>query len=1057
MFTKNVRSLGCLAVALLIFFVCVTSGYAQEINPDLYKQLKYRFIGPQGNRFIAVVGVPGDPDICYAGAASGGIFKSTDGGIHWEPIFDDQTAASIGSLAIAPSDANIIWAGTGEISIRSNISQGNGIYKSTDAGKTWKLMGLTKTGRIGRIVIHPHNPDIVLAAAMGHCYGPQQERGVFRTTDGGKTWERVLFADEDTGCSDIIMDPNNPRILFAGMWPKRIWPWLERKSGGPGGGIHMSRDGGTTWKHLTTGLPEPPIGKIALAMSKSNSNRVYALIEHKDGVLWRSDDGGESWKLINRHHELTHRPSYYTRCAVTPDDYNEIYFVATTFSVSYDGGETFKIVPRNQSPGGDNHDMWIDPLLPDRMMVGNDNPCVSISLNGGRTWDRIRLPTAQMYHVHVDNKVPYFVYGNRQDGPSTRGPSNSLTGRYIPSGLWRSVGGCECGFAIPDPVNNNIVWSGCYEGILDRFDLSTGHSRSVSVWPDSCIGTEAAPLKYRFQWTYPIVISPHDHNKVYVGSQYVHKTTDGGHSWKIISPDLSTNNKKYQQPFGGITRDDESTYCCCIFALAESPLEEGLIWAGTNDGQVQVTRDGGEHWSNVTKNIPDFPLMGTVSNIEPSRYDAGTCYISVDFHNANIRDPYAYKTTDYGNTWKLITKDIPKGELSYVHCIREDPKRKGLLYLGTENAVYISLDDGEHWMALQNNLPHAPVHWLVVQEHFNDLVIGTYGRGFWIMDDITPFQELTSEILKSDAHLFSIRPAYRFNMVSSPMGEEDDLNRGENPPYGASINYYLKSVPQGDVKISILDENEQNVRALDGTKKAGINRVWWDLRYETLEVAKLRTSPIGEPWVKAGAKGYRTLVGVGGPPRVLVAPGVYTIKLTVNGKEFTQKLTVEKDPNSAGSKEDIQKQVNMLLEIREDFNNLVKMINQVEWVRKQLYDLTEILKEDKRGEEIIKTCKELDKKFIDLEENFFQMRLTGSDNDILRWPCKLHYKLSFLAQRVAQADFPSTIQQIEVHKMFKEQLRNHQNCLNELIDKDLGDFNTMLKEKNIPNIIIQTP
>ncbi|MFC2170217.1 WD40/YVTN/BNR-like repeat-containing protein, partial [Acidobacteriota bacterium] len=459
-------NIAAVVAVLLVFSGNPALNWAQDITTDLYSQLKYRFIGPQGNRVIAVAGVPGDPRICYAGSASGGIFKSTDGGVHWKPIFDDQPVSSVGSLAIAPSDPNIIWAGTGETFIRSNVSQGMGVYKSTDAGKTWVCLGLKKTGRIGRIIIHPKNTDIVFAAAMGHCYGPQQERGVFRTLDDGKTWDRVLFVDENTGCSDMVMDPNNPRIIFAGMWPMEIAPWLERKSGGPGGGIHVSRDGGTTWKKIKgNGLPVPPIGKVALTMSASNSDRIYALIESDEGILWRSDDGGDNWKLINKDHTLTQRPAYYSRCLVTPDDENEIYFQAVRLVVSYDGGETFHIASGDRSPGGDNHDMWIDPVEPNRMMIGNDGG-VRVSINRGGNWIRPRLPNAQMYHVYVDNQIPYYVYGNQQDGPSTRGPSNSLTGRQIPSCIWHSVGGSESGFAVPDPVDNNIVWSGHYEGML---------------------------------------------------------------------------------------------------------------------------------------------------------------------------------------------------------------------------------------------------------------------------------------------------------------------------------------------------------------------------------------------------------------------------------------------------------------------------------------------------------------------------------------------------------------------------------------------------------------
>jgi len=1037
-------------MTFFIVFVIPFHCNAQEINPEWFNQLKYRFIGPQGNRVIAVVGVPGDPDVYYIGAASGGIFKSTDGGTHWKSIFDEQPVSSVGSLAIAPSDPNIIWAGTGETFIRSNISIGNGIYKSTDSGKTWKLMGLEKTGRIGRIIIDPHDPNIVFAAAMGHCYGPQKERGVYRTIDGGKTWENVLFVDENTGCSDIVMDPNNRRILFAGMWQLQIKTW-GRVSGGPGSGLYMSRDGGATWKKLNdNGLPKSPIGKIALAMSPDNSERIYALIESDEGVLWRSDDGGDNWKMINHDHMLTQRPHYYSRCAVAPDDYNEIYFCAVQLSISLDGGLTFKGV---RLVGGDNHDMWIDPLNPARMVVGNDQ-VVAISVNRGKSWLGVPLPISQMYHVAVDNQIPYYVYGNRQDGPSTRGPSNSLTYGGIASGMWHSVGGCECGFAIPDPVDNNIVWSGCYGGSLDRFDLRTGHSHRVSAWPDNPMGWPAADLKYRFQWTFPIAISPHDHDKVYIGSQYVHQTTDGGHSWKIISPDLSTNDKSKQQSSGDITPDNASVeYCCLIFALVESPVEEGVIWAGTNDGLVWVTRNGGENWTNVTKNIPKLPPWGTVSNIEPSRYNAGTCYITIDFHQVNNREPYIYKTANYGKSWKFISSDIPKSVLSYAHCIREDPVKEGLLYLGTENALYVSFNDGENWLPLQSNLPHAPVHWLVVQEHFNDLVVATYGRGFYILDDIAPLQQLNKDIINSDVHLFAPRSAYRFRFKATPMSQPGDPCAGKNPPYGASMNYYVKSEPEEKVKITILNEKGEKIRTLEGTKEVGINRVWWDLQYEPIKEVKLRTSPIGSPHVKVGEKGWRPLATWGGKISILAAPGTYTVKLAIGEKEYSQKLTVKRDPNSTGTEEDIEAQTELLLEIRKHINNVVEMINQIELIRKQIYDLNELLKGEENSETLIKAGKALDKKFIAIEENLIQMKLTGAWQDALRWPIKLYAKLNSLAGGISSSDFPPTTQQIEVYEVFKRKLAEYKNSYKELLDKDFSNFNNLLREKKLPNII----
>jgi hypothetical protein len=1058
------------SLALIYCVGILAHNYAQQINPALFDQLKYRHIGPQGNRIIAVVGVAGDLNVYYAGAASGGIWKSTDGGINWRPIFDNQPVSSVSALAIAPSDSEIIWAGTGETFIRSNISIGNGIYKSTDGGKTWIHMGLEKTGRIGRILIHPHNPDIVIAAALGHCYGPQPERGVFRTTNGGKTWERVLFVDENTGCSDVAMDSNNPRILFAGMWQVEIKTW-GRWSGGPGSGVFMSKDGGETWKHLTGhGLPDPPLGKIAVAVAPNNSDRVYALIETgQRGSLWRSDDGGENWKLVSHNRLLNERPHYYTRMAVAPDDYNEVYFPCNSMSVTYDGGETAELIRW----GGDNHDMWIDPSNSDRIMIGNDF-AVMISTNHGKGWNRAVLPVAQIYHVAVDGQIPYFVYGNRQDGPSYRGPSNSLNRRGIPSGLWMKVAGCECGFAIPDPVDNNIVWGGCFNAGLDRFDLRTGHSRSVRVWPKAPQGSPAALLKYRFNWNFPIAISPHDHNRVYVGSQHVHQTTDGGHSWKVISPDLSTNDASRMQDSGGLTIDNLGVeYGCVVFAIAESPLEDGVIWAGTNDGLVHVTRDGGTRWTNVTSNIPNLPPWGTVSNIEPSRHDNGTCYITVDFHQVNNRDPYVYRTKDYGKSWESISSDIPRSVFSYAHCVREDPLRKGMLYLGTENALYVSLNYGASWIPVQSNLPHAPVHWMTIQEHFNDLVVATYGRGFWILDDITPIQQLTPQVLGSDVHLFAPRHAYRFRSKTFNQFCPNDQCVGQNPPYGASINYYLKSAPKGDVEITILDEIGEKVRTLRGTKLAGINRVWWDLRHEPAQQPKLRTRPPGNPHVwdekrfkEFTRQGWMPVIswGIGGGlVGPLALPGIYTVKLVVDGNEFSQKLTVKKDPNSAGSEEDIRYQFVMALEIRDNINTVAESINRIEWIRKQIYDLREILKRDDRLAEVVTAADQLDEKLIEVEGYYFQGILAEGDLKSYRGPVKLYSQLATLADDVAgesigdvgggSGDFPPTTQKIEVHEELKIELANAQKMLNELIDKDIPAFNRLLKEANIPRIV----
>jgi len=1053
---------------LSLLAICFSTLSAQEANKDILGALRYRHIGPTGNRLTSVAGVPGQPNIYYAGAASGGIWKTIDGGVHWEPIFDSQPVSSIGALAIAPSDPNIVWAGTGEPWIRSHISVGEGIYKSTDVGKTWKLMGLEKTGRISRVVIDPKNPDVVLVGALGHAYGPQQERGVFRTTDGGKTWERVLFTDENSGCAHLEMDPKNPKVLFAGMWPLEIHTW-GRESGGPGSGLFKSTDGGVTWKRLSgNGLPTRMTGKVVPAIAPSNSKRVYALIETGDGVplngqetdrgkLWRSDDGGENWKLVSYDRSLGGRTHYYFRMAVAPDNDNETYYLTAGFAHSIDGGETAKPMVGGGSPGGDNHDIWIDPTNPNRMAVANDGG-VSISTTRGQTWFRIQLPIAQMYHVTVDNRIPYYVYGNEQDDPSYRGPSRTIGGGSIPRSTWQSVGGGESGWATPDPVDPNIVWSsasgsGSIGGIVERFDLRNGQMRRVEVWPDQVNGSPAAGVKYRFVWTFPLTISPHDHKKIYVGSQFVHQTTDDGQSWQVISPDLTTNDKSKQGFSGGLTGDNIGVeYFSVIFAIAESPKEKGLIWVGTNDGLVQVTRDGGKNWTNVTKNIPNLPQWGTVSNIEPSRYEPGAAYITVDFHQVNNRDPFIYKTKDYGKTWTAITNGIPHSMLSYAHCIREDPVRRGLLYVGTENGLYVSFDDGEKWEPLQGNLPRAPVYWMVVQEHFNDLVVGTYGRGFWILDDLTPIQQMKQEVRDAAASLFPPRPTYRFRPSVTPVTMSEDPSAGQNPSYGAAISYYLKSAPAGEVKVKIEDAKGQLVRTLNGTKNVGLNRVTWNLEGEQTTEVRMRTSPEYAPEIKLGPDGTRNAPGAG-RLSILLPPGTYTVKLSAGGQTLSQPLIIKKDPNSGGTEADISLQTTMMVDLRKDVEAGSQMVNQIETIRSQLDKLMATLNAGSDSVAVKSAAGAFDKKLIEIEENLIQLKLTGQGQDTVRWPPKLLAKINYLAGGLASGDFAPTKQQREVQALLKPQLVGLRQRLDEVLKQDLPAFNKLLADNNIKTVI----
>ena len=1069
--TGIAAALGVVTLVLACQPARMLAQQATRIAPDVYSRLQWRHIGPEGNRISAVTGVVGQPLVYYAGSASGGIHKTTDGGITWDPIFDGQPVHSIGDIAVAPSDPSTVWVGTGEACIRSHISVGEGIYKSTDAGRTWARMGLEQTGRIGKVIVHPKNPDVVLACALGHAYGPQQERGVYRTVDGGKNWERVLFVDENTGCSELDIDPTNPRKLFAGMWQVDIKTWA-RESGGPGSGLFTSNDGGTTWTRLRgQGLPTREVGKVKVAIAPSNADRVYAMIETGDGIpwkgretdrgqVWRSEDGGRNWRVVSYDRNAMGRAHYYSHIFVSPDNENETYFLTASYSVSLDGGQTLVTQGGPRAPGGDHHDMWIDPTDGNRMIVGHDQG-FSISQNRGRTWLRNRLANAQMYHVTVDNQIPYYVYGNKQDGPSYRGPSNSRLGGFggggvIPRSMWHTVAGGESGWATPDPVDPNLIWSsasgsGSVGGIVAIYEENRRQARNVEVWPEQANGIPA-DLRYRFNWTMPLTMSPHDRNTVYVGSQHVHRTSNRGQSWEVISPDLSTNDKARQQFSGGLTGDNIGVeYAFTVMAIAESRLERGLIWAGTNDGQVQLTRDNGKSWTNVTKNIPNLPPWGTVGNIEPSRYDAGTAYLTVDLHQVNNRDPFVYKTTDYGRTWRAITNGIPRSMLSYAHCIREDAVRRGLLYLGTENAIYVSFDDGENWQPLQTNMPHAPVYWIAVQEHFNDLVIATYGRGFWILDDLSPLQQLTPQVAGADAHLFPPRAAYRFRDITQEASAVNDPTTGQNPPYGAAINYYLRTPPTGDVTVSILDGQNQVVRTLSAPKAAGLNRIHWDLRDEPSTEVRLRTSPLYAPDIQVGPDGTRP----GGGPRlsILMPPGAYTVRLNVGGKQLTQKLELRKDPNSGGTDADIREQFKVLTELRRELEVAADLTNQIEIVRAQIVALDRVMD----NAEIMKPARELEQKLVELQQNLVELRTTGRGQDGVRFGARLLNKIGYLANGLASGDYRPTDQQLEVQKVLQAEVRKNQAALAGIIGKELKALNELMRGRGIANIVIRAP
>jgi photosystem II stability/assembly factor-like uncharacterized protein len=1050
--------------------------HAQQVDTALWANLRFRFIGPDGNRATAVVGEPGNPLVAYVGAASGGVWKTEDGGVHWRPVFDSEPAQAIGALAIAPSAHNELWAGTGEtFFIRSMTALGNGVYRSTDAGRSWQHMGLDSTGRIARIVIHPQHPDVVLVCALGRAFGPSGDRGVYRTADGGKTWARVLFVDPNTGCSDLAIDPGDPNTLFAGMWQFEIKTW-HLQSGGPGSGIWVSRDGGLTWKRLAGhGLPPAShaVGKIAVAVAPSEPNTVYALIEDKDPTLYRSEDRGATWAVMSRDHSMAERAPYYVRFAVSPDDEDRLYFVSVRFSISQDGGRSF--ARSGFGGGGDNHDIWIDPENPDRYMIAHDGGA-SLTLDRGRSYTRIVLPIAQMYHVATDTRVPYFVYGNRQDGTSYRMPSRSLSGG-LSEGDWGHVGGCESGFAIPDTADNATVWSGCYDGGLETYDVRTDQARNVRVWPEASYGWRPADVKYRWNWSFPIAISPHDPRRVYVGSQVVHRTSDGGGSWQVISPDLTRNDTTHQQSSGGVTTDNLMTFDgATLFAIAESPVRSGVIWAGSNDGLVHVTQDGGTTWADVTAGIPKLPPWGKVSNIEPSHFDAGTAYLAVDLHELDDFRAYIYKTTDYGKTWKPISDGFPRSIMSFVHMVAEDPARRGMLFAGTENGLYATLDDGLHWAPLQTNLPHAPVSWVTVQPHFHDLVVATYGRGFWILDDISPLEQLDAGALAGRAYLFTPPPAYRFRSTQGVTEAPNSAVRGESARYGADLTYYLSPAladtgaspdsarHRTSIKLLVLDTHGDTVRTLRADRKPGLNRVWWDLRSAPPETPKLRTPPPQVSWVRVGADGTRPLVSwdldlsLRGP---LVVPGEYTVRLVVGDSALSRPLEVRRDPNTAGNDSDLVAQRRLGQAIRDEQDSVARMINRLEWARAQLENLATQLRGDSAlagdsaAKRLAARADSLGRKAIRVEGVLFDVHLTGAREDAFRNPMQIWGRLAALQSDVSEssADFPPTTQQIAVNDLFRGRIREASAGFAEFMEKDLPAFAAELRHTPLKDVL----
>lgn len=1025
---------------------------AQQFDETLFKAMKWRSIGPfRGGRVTAVTGVPGNPTVYYFGGTGSGVWKTTDGGLTWHPLFDKQSVSSVGAIAVAPSDANVIYVGTGEACIRGNISHGDGVYKSTDAGKTWTHIGLRDTRTIGRVIVHPNNPDILFVAALGHIYGPNTERGIFRSTDGGATWEKVLYHDEKTGGIDITFDPANPRILFAALWEAHRTPY-SLSSGGPGSGLYRSADGGTSWKRLEgSGLPKGILGRIGVSVSGANSERVWALIEAKQGGLFRSDDGGKTWRRTNTDRRYRQRAWYYSHVIADPKDADTVYVLNTGLYRSTDGGETFQSI---RAPHSDHHDLWINPNHPQIMVNGNDGGA-NVTVNGGKTWTRQdNQPTAQFYHVTTDNQFPYYVYGAQQDN-STVAIASRSNGSSIDRADWYSVGGCESGYIAPHPEDPNMVYAGCYGGTITRFDKRTGQTQVITAWPENPMGWGAAELKHRYQWTAPIVISPHDSNVLYHAAEVLFKTTNGGMSWTVISPDLTRNDQNKQGPSGGpITHDNTSVeYYDTIFAVVESPHEQGLIWVGTDDGRVWLTRNGGcdalSCWEEITPN--NMPEWSLISQIEASPHDAATAYLAVDRHELDDYGPHIYKTNNFGKSWKKITDGIP--ENTFVRAVREDPKRRGLLYAGTETGVFVSFDDGAHWQSLQLNLPTSPIHDLVVNN--DDLIVGTHGRSFWILDDLTPLHQLNNQVARADAYLYQPRLTYRMRGGFSFGGRQF---AGENPSSGAVIRYYLKSEPEEDITLEILDSQGKLVRKFSSRKprdaapatgffarlrgmsrlpkKAGMNRFVWNLRYD------------GASWVPR--------VALWAAPRwgPLALPGTYQVKLNLAGKSYPAPLELKLDPRVPASQADLQKQFDLMMQIRTRVTQAHDTVNQIRDLRSQIKELQKRLAKNPDAEKIVAACKDLDKQMTPIEEAIIQVK-SKAPQDPLNYPIMLSNKIASLAFVVESADTAPTQQSYQLFQELSGQLDRHLAAWKEIQDTSVAALNDLVRNQEVPAIILK--
>jgi len=1012
---------------------------AQEVSYDesLYDALEWRNIGPfRGGRSAAVTGVPGKPDLYYAGAAGGGVWRTEDGGQTWENISDGHFGGSIGAVAVAESDPNVIYVGGGEVTVRGNVSYGYGLWKSVDAGKNWEHIGLENSRHVPRIRIHPKNPDVVYAAVMGDLYKPTEERGVYRSTDGGETWEKILFANENAGAVDLILDPNNPRILYASTWRIRRTPY-SLESGGEGSALWKSTDGGDNWEKITgkSGMPDGPLGIIGVTVSPVNSERVWAIIEAEEGGVYRSDDAGETWRRINQSRALRQRAWYYSRIYADTQDENTVYVMNVRYHKSTDGGNTFKAY---NAPHGDHHDLWIAPENNQRMVIADDGGA-QVSYDGGENWTTYHnQPTAQFYRVTTDDHFPYRIYGAQQDNSTVR-ILHRTDGYSIDEDDWEPTAGGESAHIAVDPENNDIVYGGSYGGFLTRVNHDNKQRQAINVWPDNPMGYGAEGMKYRFQWNFPIFFSPHDPDKVYTLSNHVHVSTDEGRSWELLSPDLTRDDSTKLGPSGGpITKDNTGVeYYCTLFAGVESPREEGVLWVGSDDGLIHISRDGGENWEDVTPTgMPEWMM---INSIEVDPFVDGGAYVAGTRYKLGDYQPYLYKTKDYGKTWTLITDGID--EEHFTRVVRADPERQGLLYAGTETGMYLSFDDGQSWQPFQLNLPIVPITDLAIKN--NNLIAATQGRSFWMIDDLTPLHQLSDEVADSDFYLYQPMPAYRMRG-----GQASNLKTaGANHPGGVMVHSYFQEKPADsvEVKISFHEADgelikEFSTQAREKDQKLEIeehgNRFVWDMEYP-------------------GAKEFEGMIlwwgSTDGPQ---AAPGNYKVKMTVGDEEQIRDFEILQDPRSEVSLAEIQEKFDFMMEVRDKVTEGHQAIVDIRKIRQQLNHYKGLWEGKESMQELIDKADEIDEKISRIENELYQTK-NQSRQDPLNFPIKLTNKLAHLNSLTGMGDYPPTQQAYRVKEEISQQIDQQLSQFREIRNSDLPEFNQMVKEKAVDAIVLE--